>query len=135
MPACVGVPLRTPDELRASPGGSVPAVTLQVSGATPPEAASVVEYGVFVLPLGSTAPVVMATSEPVTVIVNALVAVPGVGYALSRTCTVKGNVPVAVHIPLMTPVVLFSTKPEGSAPAMIDHVYCWVPPAALKGWL
>ena len=119
----MGVPLRMPDELRASPGGSVlPAATLQVSGATPPEAASVVEYEVFVLALGSAAPVVMATSEPVTVIVNALAAVPGVGYALSRTCTVKENVPVAVHSPLITPVLLFSTRPEGSDPAMIDQV-------------
>ena len=40
------------------------------------------------------------------------------------------NVPVGIVAPLMVPVLVFRLKPEGSAPAAIDHRYGDVPPEA-----
>jgi hypothetical protein len=57
------------------------------------------------------------------------------GVAESWTWTVKLDVPVAVGVPEMTPVVAFKVRPAGSAPAMMLQVYGGVPPMACKVWL
>ena len=50
----VGVPLITPVLLtRLSPAGSEPADTVQLSGAVPPDEASVVEYAAPIVALGN----------------------------------------------------------------------------------
>ena len=46
VPITVGVPDNRPTEERVNPPGNSPALTLQVKGAVPPVAASVVEYAV-----------------------------------------------------------------------------------------
>ena len=43
------------------------------------------------------------------------------GDSESVTCTVKFEVPVAVGVPLMTPVEASSASPAGSEPTEIDH--------------
>ena len=61
-----------------------------------------------------------------TVMLSALVAV----CARALTWTVKFEVPVAVGVPEITPVLAVSVSPGGSAPLAIDHVYGGVPPLA-----
>src|ERR1035441_5039055 len=46
----------------------------------------------------------------------------------STTFVVKLEVVAAVGVPLITPVELFSAKPAGSAPEMIENVNGAVPP-------
>ena len=45
-----------------------------------------------------------------------------VADALSESCTLKVNVPVAVGVPEITPLELFNVKPVGKAPVVIDQV-------------
>ena len=49
----------------------------------------------------------------------------------SMTLTVKLNVPAAVGVPVINPVVELMANPGGSDPALIDHVYEVAPPLAL----
>lgn len=44
------------------------------------------------------------------------------GLALSLNVTVKLDVPLAVGVPEITPVVGASVNPAGRLPALIDHV-------------
>ena len=54
VPVAVGVPLIRPvAELRARPAGNVPAETVHVIGACPPEAERVAAYGKFAMASGS----------------------------------------------------------------------------------
>jgi hypothetical protein len=48
----------------------------------------------------------------------------------SVTCKVKSETPIAVGVPEMTPVPLFSDNPAGSEPLDIDQAYGGVPPLA-----
>ena len=48
--------------------------------------------------------------------------------------TVKLDVPIAVGMPVIVPVVSFKTKPVGSVPLAIDHVI-GVVPVAVSLWL
>lgn len=50
--------------------------------------------------------------------------------AASVTVTLNRLVPVAVGVPLTTPVLPFRVNPAGAAPEVIDHVYGVVPPLA-----
>ena len=59
-------------------------------------------------------------------ILRALVLFPAEFVAL----TVKLNVPIAVGIPVIAPVVSFKTRPVDSAPFDIDQVIGVVPVAA-----
>ncbi len=52
------------------------------------------------------------------------------GAAASCTPTVKFAVPAVVGVPVIAPVELFSVRPAGNDPAVIDHVYGVVPPVA-----
>ena len=54
------------------------------------------------------------------------------GLPASASLTVKLAVPTAVGVPLMTPLVLLSVRPAGSAPCVIDQVYGVMPPVAEK---
>ena len=56
---------------------------------------------------------------------SCLVTIPAIFCAL----TVKLNVPAAVGVPEINPVVLFKVKPVGSAPLEIDQVIGVVPVA------
>ena len=116
-----------PPELSWSPPGNAPAVIDQVYGAMPPEAVSVCEYATPTAPLGRVGELVMVTE--LIWIENAWLALTD---ALSATCTVKLNVPVAVGVPVMAPVPAFSSSPPGSDPIVTDHVYGCVPPEAVS---
>lgn len=48
----------------------------------------------------------------------------------SVTCTVKLLVPSTVGVPVIAPVLLFSDRPAGKLPALIDQVEGVVPPLA-----
>jgi len=52
------------------------------------------------------------------------------GLLLSFTTAVKFDVPLAVGVPEITPVIAASVRPAGRLPAEIDHVYAGVPPLA-----
>src|SRR5687768_6731002 len=52
------------------------------------------------------------------------------GFPASLTRAVKFDVPAAVGVPEMAPVLALSTNPAGSAPAEIDHEYGVAPPDA-----
>jgi hypothetical protein len=52
---------------------------------------------------------------------------------LSVTVVVKVEVPVAVGVPEMVPVVAARVRPAGRLPELIDHVYDGVPPVADSG--
>ena len=56
-----------------------------------------------------------------------------VGSPLSVTVAVKLEVPTAVGIPEMVPVVAARFRPAGRLPELIDHVYDGVPPVADRG--
>src|SRR5262245_66350412 len=60
----------------------------------------------------------------VTVMLSAFVTF----WAPAVTRTVKFEVPVAVGVPEITPVLAASVSPAGSAPLAIDHAYGGVPP-------
>jgi hypothetical protein len=53
VPEEVGDPLMTPPFDKVSPGGRLPAETVQLKGGGPPFAVRVAEYGWFTVPLGS----------------------------------------------------------------------------------
>ncbi len=80
VPEVVGVPLRTPSELRDRPAGNEPEVTLQVNGGVPLEADRVCEYAVPTVPDGSV--VVSSVGGVATTIVTGTVAL-----APFRSCT------------------------------------------------
>ena len=129
VPAVVGVPEITPvDAARLKPAGSDPALTLQLYGAVPPLACSVVEYAVPVVPPGSdTVVTVGGWAAAATAILNAFVPVP---FAASFTCTVNDTVPAVVGVPEITPVDAARLKPAGSDPALTLQLYGAVPPLA-----
>src|SRR5579883_2509388 len=125
VPAAVGVPPMLPSGPRLRPAGKAPLVTSQTYEPVPPLAASVVEYAVPTVPLGSDV-VVIVTGAAATVMLNALDAVCAL---LSVTVAVKFEVPAAVGVPPMLPAG-FRLKPAGSVPAVTAHVYPPVPPLA-----
>jgi hypothetical protein len=53
---------------------------------------------------------------------------------LSVTVAVKFEVPFAVGVPEIMPVVAARVSPAGSVPAVIDQVYAGVPPLAVIGF-
>ena len=63
-----------------------------------------------------------------TIITAGNVAARAVGVVESVTFSVKLEVPVAVGMPLITPVAGASVKPVGKAPALIVHENGVVPP-------
>lgn len=55
------------------------------------------------------------------------------GVPLSLTVAVKLDVPLAVGVPEMIPVVASRLRPAGRLPAVIDQMYAGVPPVADMG--
>jgi hypothetical protein len=135
LPAAVGVPVIAPvDAFRLSPGGSVPVVTVHVSGVTPPTDASVTEYAVpTVAPASAPAVVVIprftgtftvtvpttpvvATDVAVIVTVNAVPTVVGAVYVTAVVddpdnaphAAPVHPVPVSVHV-TPAPFLSFAT--------------------------
>ena len=74
-------------------------------------------YAVPILPPGSE--VVVMASAALIVMLSAAVAVPGVGAVESVTFTVKLDVPVALGVPEIAPVVEFKVKPVGNVPTLM----------------
>ena len=66
----------------------------------------------------------------VIVIDSSFVSLP----ALLAALTVKVEVPAAVGVPLISPVVSFSVRPLGSSPLIMLHMIGSVP-VAVKVWL
>jgi len=89
----------------------------QVYGAGPSKALNVTEYGAAVKAFGNTAALVIC-GMPIKRSFVALCLLWG-----SKTITVKGYVPAAVAIPLITPVFASSDKPLGRLPEVMDHVF------------
>ena len=86
----------------------------------PPLAASVVLYAVPTTPEGSD--VVVTARAPFTVILRLAVAVCAVGVLESVTLAVKLDVPAAVGLPEICPVLAFSGSPLGRLPALMLQV-------------
>ncbi len=115
-PASEGVPPITPvDAWRLKPSGKLPNAIAQVTGATAPDAARVVEYDAPAVAFGKLD--VVITGLELTVICSACVSV---ALASSCTFTVNDAVPAPVGVPLITPALL-SVRPAGSAWAEMDH--------------
>ena len=74
--------------------------------------------------------VVVTVGIAVTTILMSLELFPAILFAL----TVKLDVPIAVGMPLIVPVVSFKLKPVGSVPFDIDQVI-GVVPVAVSFWL
>jgi len=68
-------------------------------------------------------------------ILQLVVVVPDALPVESTTCAVKLNVPAVVGVPVMAPVELFSVKPAGSDPLVMENVYGGVPPPATRAEL
>jgi hypothetical protein len=116
VPGVDGVPLITPvDAARLKPCGNVPCDIPQVTGATAPDTARVVEYGEPTVPFGNAA--VMITGLELTVIRRGCVSV---SPAPSCTLAVNEDVPLFDGVPLMVPAPL-SASPAGSAPPDTDQ--------------
>jgi hypothetical protein len=54
------------------------------------------------------------------------------GALLSVTVTVKVDIPLAVGVPEIVPVADPSVSPAGRLPEVMDQVYGWVPPLAVR---
>jgi hypothetical protein len=127
VPIVVGVPVIKPEGDKTNPVGRPPAVTVQVYGETPPDAASVaVGYVTLVVPDGRD--VVATVSAALAVSVKFAVAVyPWVSF----TWIVKEKDPPAVGVPVIAPVPGFNVNPGGKLPTVTLHVvYGGTPPEA-----
>jgi hypothetical protein len=117
-PAAVGVPEIVPFAASISPAGSDPLAIVHVKGGVPPIAASVWEYAVPTIPVGSDE-VEICKAGGLIVIDNAAAADVD-GEALSATFTVKLLDPAAVGVPEIVPFAA-SISPAGSDPLAIVH--------------
>jgi hypothetical protein len=88
----------------------------------PPVAARAVEYATFCVPLGSEETVMLTgvTAAAMTMLKpwDAVWA----GELESFTCTVIGNVPDSVGVPLIVPEEAVSMRPVGKLPEIIDQL-------------
>ena len=65
---------------------------------------------------------VSADGEAAAMVMEVVAVALCAGAPESLTTAVKLNVPVAVGVPEMTPLVEFSESPEGRLPEEIDHL-------------
>jgi hypothetical protein len=113
-PAVVGVPL-TVHPVRVSPAGSVPVIEHEYGGV--PSAAVIVElYGTPTVPPGSVL-VIVSAAGAITIVSFWLAFCAGLPESV--TCTVMGDDPATVGVPLTVHPVRES--PAGSVPVM-EHV-------------
>ena len=127
--AVLGVPLITPlDAFKLKPAGSAPLLTVQLLyGGVPPVAANVWLYATPTVPPGSD---VVRTDGPAITVMESGCA-GEVFPRLSLTVTLNEEVPVALGVPLITPLEEFRLKPPGSDPLLtVQLLYGCVPPLA-----
>ena len=121
VPLAVGVPEITPVAgARVKPVGKAPAVIDHVYPGVPPLASTVCEYAVPLVPPDRVEEVIASVVAPTTIDVAADFVCTGL--PLSLTLTVKLEVPLAVGVPEITPLVDARVNPAGRVPALIDHV-------------
>jgi hypothetical protein len=101
-------------------------VMVQVTGAAPPDCASVAEYGVPALPFDKL--VVVITGLDLMISCRLAVSVP---FFESETMAVNEKVPGTVGMPVMIPWPS-NVRPGANAPLVTDHWYGGVPPLAAK---
>lgn len=122
LPAALGVPEITPLlPARLRPPGSEPEATLHVYGGVPPEAWRFAEYAVLVDPCGR-ALVVMASGCGPDVEIVMLSCFVAALLLASTTLTVKDEVPDAVGVPEIAPLLAVSVKPVGNEPELTLQV-------------
>jgi hypothetical protein len=124
VPVAVGVPVIAPlDAVRDNPAGRLPDGIDQVSGAVPPEEASVWLYAM---------PIVSAGRLEVVILGAALIVIDRAFVAeaprLSVICAVNGYAPVAVGVPVIAPLDATRDSPAGRTPEGIDQARGVVPP-------
>jgi hypothetical protein len=128
VPVALGVPVMAPVlEFRLAQEGNAPEEMLQVTGGVPPVNISCWLYAELTVPLGKLV-VVMTSVAAVTVMLNACVAVCGVGEVESVALTVKLVVAAALGVPVMAPVLGSSEAQEGSEPEEMLQVIGAAPP-------
>ena len=88
----------------------------------PPVAATVVEYPTFCVPLGSELVVMLTGVTAAAITMLKPCDAVWAGELESFTCTVIGNVPDCVGVPLIMPEEAASVRPVGKLPDVIDHV-------------
>jgi hypothetical protein len=123
LPAVVGVPLTT-HPVRLRPSGNAPVIE-QLYGEVPPFAVIVELYATPTVPFGNVL-VMFRALGAITIVSLALMLC--VGLLESVTFTVTVELPAVVGVPLTAQPVRL--RPAGSVPAVIEHAYGDVPPAA-----
>lgn len=118
VPAVIGVPVMAPVlALIERPAGRLPTLMVNVSGANPPVAETVWLYAVPTVPPGNEVVVMLGAPAGFTFMVSeADVAESGPALLESVTLTVKVDVPAAVGVPVIAPVLPFKFKPAGRLP-------------------
>src|ERR1035437_3844435 len=120
VPAAVGVPLMTPVfVLSVRPGGSDPAMSEKTSGGTPPVATKEAVKGLPTTPLP---PEHNRAGPGIIVMLQVRLVVSLVAPVESVTLAVYGKLPAAVGVPVMAPVFVFSIKPGGNEPEIIEKL-------------
>ena len=125
LPAVVGVPL-TVHPVSVSPAGRVPEEMEQLYGGVPSLAVMVELYTVPTVPPGKV--LVMVSAAGAMTMVSFWLAFCA-GLPESVTCTVIGELPAAVGVPLTVHPV--SVSPAGSVPEVMEQAYGDVPPVAV----
>ena len=115
-PAVPGVPDIVPPADNVNPEGNVPADTVHVNGADPPEAARACEYAVPTVPAGNDDVVIVKAGLIVSD--SAFVVLP---LALSVTFTVKLLDPAVPGVPEIVPPT-DRVNPAGRVPSDTVHV-------------
>src|SRR6185295_15832775 len=118
LPGLVGVPLKTPDSERLSPGGMPAPRTVHLYGGFPPAAASESEYELVIVADGRFAGVDTVSGAWITlrdVLVTVCTGFPPVAW------TVKSNVAGTVGVPTSVPFAN-SVTPGGGIREMTDPV-------------
>lgn len=87
------------------------------------------EYRVLITPVGRPLVVICSGALLLMEMLRPAVALCAVGVSESTTFTVKFEVPVAVGVPVIWPL-LFRPNPAGRLPLMMLHVYGCTPPVA-----
>jgi hypothetical protein len=130
----VGVPESRPALLRVKPGGTAPALVVNVSVPNP-VAATIWLYAVPATPGGSVVVVMAGAGGKLTRILRAWMAVIGVMVLESVTLTVKFAVPLGpVGFPEIVPAPL-RVRPAGNVPALMENVTVPAPPVFAIAWL
>jgi len=116
VPAVVGVPLRAPALLSATPSGSAPSATANV-GPGVPVAVNAKLYGAPTAPVAVGAPEVKPGFSPTVIWNGPATSVPAEVVAVTENV----NIPALVGVPERVPSAA-SVIPSGSAPSPTENV-------------